>query len=235
MLAKNDIEWLATTYPHLVPDSDSKEVKGVIQFIGAYDATQNKFTLVGTEDDTVPDGVVLSGEYNVVIRENESFERLPKFFVHDAALPHVASRHFYPRDESACVCGVIEEARLLKGGLNFRLYLEELVIPFLYGQKYYDEYGVWPWRDYAHDTAGALESYLFEGTPEFIPVILKRLRAMPDWNMVKGILLNKDRPKGHTPCFCPQHDHLRRCHPDALEGIRKLYFDLREHSIKIEE
>jgi hypothetical protein len=235
MLAKNDIEWLVTTYPHLVPSSDGKEVEGIIQFTGAYDVAQNKFTLVGSDDKTIPDGVVLFGEYSITIRQNENLERLPKFFVNDAELSRVASRHFYPRDGSACVCGVIEEARLLKGGLDFKVYLEELTIPFLYGQRYYDEYGTWPWRDYAHDTAGALESYFFEGTPEFIPVIIKRLRAMPDWNKVRGILLNKNRPKGHTLCFCSQHDHLRRCHPDALAGIRKLYADLREHSIRFED
>lgn len=235
MLAKDDIKWLAIAHPRLQPSDDGKRVEGSIQFTGAYSQKLDKFTLVGSGDTAIQDGVVISTEYRVTIRENENIERLPKLFIHDNALPHIANRHFYPQDESACVCGVIEEARRLKQGFSFTLYLEELVVPFLYGQKYYDDHGVWPWRDYAHDTAGALEAYFFDGAPEFIPEILKRLSVTQDWTRIKKFLLNKDQPKGHLPCFCVKQDHFRRCHPDALAGLRKLYTDIKLHGIEIRE
>ena len=230
---KGEINWLTTAYPRLQLSDTGESVTGIIQFTGAYHRERNEFTLVGSGDKSTPDGTVISGEYQITINENKNTERLPKLFVHDDTLPHIANRHFYPRDGSACVCGVIEEVRFMKQGFDFKLYLEEFVVPFLFGQKYYDEHKAWPWRDYAHDTAGALESYFFEGTVEFIPEILVRLNAMPDWTRVKNFLLHKDSPKGHLPCFCVKQDNLRRCHPNALAGLRKLYTDIKLHGIVI--
>ncbi|RIK82250.1 hypothetical protein DCC62_00465 [candidate division KSB1 bacterium] len=235
MLSKNDVEWLIATYPQLTPNSDGTQVQGVLPFVGAYDKASNKFTLIDPNDSSVHSGIVLFGSYTVSIEKNTEPDRLPRLYVHDDALLHVADRHFYPATKSACVCGIVEEARFLTEGFDFKKYLEEFVIPFLYGQKYYAKFSEWPWRDYAHDTAGVLESYFLAGAAEFLPMTLKRLRAMTfDWERVKNILKSSKRPKGHLPCFCKRHDHIRRCHPDAWEGIKRLYEDIHKNNISVE-
>ena len=236
MLAKNDVEWLEARYSQLSPNAEGTKVAGALPFAGAYEKTSNKFTLIEAGDTSKHTGIILSGSYNIAIEKSPDPERLPRLYVNDETLPHIADRHFYPNqtNQPACVCGIVEEARFLSEGFDFKKYLEEYVIPFLYGQKYYDAHGEWPWRDYAHDTAGALESYFFDGSPEFISTILKQLRAMTgDWERVKSILESIDQPKGHILCFCKRHDHIRRCHPDAWRGLIKFHTNLRNSRISI--
>jgi len=158
MLVKNDIEWLRAEHPSLRVRKDLKQVSGKVRFVGSYDKDKDLYytPIEFSKEVTLP-GIVLSGEYEITIEENKA-QRLPKFYIHDDNIRHTADRHFY-NDESACVCGIIEELKHLEIGLSFRKYFEELALPFLYGQKYYDEYRKWPWKEYAHNLTGALESY----------------------------------------------------------------------------
>lgn len=234
MLTNSEIEWLADAHPRLIPNKAGSEVKGYLEFVAVYekDKAKDGFTLLRPGDIPPTGGVTFSGSYRVHIVTSKREGRLPSLRVDDKSLPtdqlQLMNRHFYPRDKSACVCGVVEESRLVAQGLNFKVYIEELAIPFLYGQKYFEKHGVWPWKDYAHGTCGALESYFAEGSPEFVASTIQRLTGIPkDMAKVKAILTSKERPKGHLPCFCDKHDHIRRCHPDAWGGLLKLYNHLR--------
>ena len=227
MLADSDAEWLAIVHPGLIPNADGTQVEGTIDFTGSYDVQTDQFTLVVPDDPIQLVGLVLSASYSISIKKSVNPVALPKFYVHDGAIRHDATRHFF-RDESACVCGVSEEARFVADGFNFKRYIEEYAIPFLYGQTYYDKHGKWPWPEYAHDTAGILESYLANGSIELLSPTLQRLQAMIDWKQVKSILLCRNRPKGHIRCFCATHDLVRRCHPEAWRGLMKLHADLRQ-------
>ena len=53
------------------------------------------------------------------------------------------------------------------------------------------------------------------------------------WPRIKLALIQKSNIKGHTPCFCPNMDHIRRCHPNAWKGIRQLKQDVKEHGVNI--
>lgn len=235
MLTNNDIQWLAKTYPTLIPNIDRTHIEGVLDFAGAYNKKENRFTLVGSDYVDNLSSIYLSGSYKISIKKNNDTNRLPKLHLRDVAFLYTADRHFYPADESACVCGVLEESIFMSKGFDFKTYLEEMAIPFMYGQLYYDKYKKWPWRDYAHDTPGILESYFFHGKVELIPVTLERLRAISKhWQKTKSILRYKSIPKGGLTCFCSKHDQIKKCHPDALNGLKKLYTDLKLNNISIE-
>ncbi len=53
------------------------------------------------------------------------------------------------------------------------------------------------------------------------------------WERVQAALQQKSEIKGHTPCFCPKMDHIRRCHPNAWKGILKLREDIKNQNIVI--
>src|ERR1700727_2238404 len=50
-------------------------------------------------------------------------------------------------------------ALTLSGAFQIRAFLEQLVIPFLYGQVFYSSKNRWPWAEYAHGATGILEAY----------------------------------------------------------------------------
>jgi hypothetical protein len=48
----------------------------------------------------------------------------------------------------------LEEDDFLDPEFQFRLFLERLVIPFLYGQAFYSANGRWPWIEYDNGELG---------------------------------------------------------------------------------
>ncbi len=226
-----DEEWLRTAYPRLTPHANS--LAGVVEFKAAYDSQSNRFLIL---EDSAPDeaaGLALSGKFTIRIEERISkvFSSLPAVFLADVEVTE--SRHF-GRDRSACLCSPFAEEEFLRPEFQFRNFFEQLVIPFLYGQVFYDVKGHWPWREYSHGATGILEAYaeiVGEPTPRDC---LQLLRQYEFWKRIKEALLQKPYVKGHTPCFCPKMDHLRRCHPEALKGARRLQRDAAEQGIVIE-
>lgn len=234
MLRKNnDREWLNWACPGLVVNDDqATEVRGTIKFSGVYDKT-GSFRIIYNQTKTPPSGIVLSGKYNVVIKKNPDSSLLPKLYIDTSQVKPSVNRHINPHDSTACVAGVVEEAEFMAEGFEFPRYIEELVIPFLYGQKYLDQYGEWPWFQYSHDTVGILESYYFKGSSSTVELVLKRLKVRADWERIQSLLKRRGFIKGHIPCFCPIGDHIKRCHPNALKGARKLKEDIIKIGISV--
>jgi hypothetical protein len=142
-------------------------------------------------------------------------------------------RHF-GADKSACLCSSLEEDEFLTPELQFRLVLEKLVIPFLYGQLFYSLNQRWPWSEYAHYVTGLLESYGKYPDPTKIENLVQMLMRCQDvWPAIRAALRQKNYIKGHTPCFCSKKDQMRRCHPNALRGIQQLQCDIQARKIVI--
>ena len=112
-------------------------------------------------------------------------------------------------------------------------YLERLVIPFLYGQSFYDIHGKWPWDEYAHGPAGIFQSYYRSGeTIEHAKSCLEKLKLdKKNWPRVEAVLLGKEKLARPSKCFCLTPGKLRKCHPDARLGILKLQDTLKSASI----
>jgi hypothetical protein len=232
MVRKEDEQWLSDTYPRLLPNE--KGVAGIAEVKATYNSNGNRFLiLTGGIPDTIG-GLALSGEFRIRIEErsNKVISALPALYVEE--IEAIANRHFSGLDKSACLCSPLEENEFLEPELQFRAFLEELVIPFLYGQIFYSLEKHWPWPEYAHGATGLLEAYSTLVDPAKGSECLRRLaQDKAAWPRIKVALQQKPYVKGHTSCFCPKMDQIRRCHPGALRGALRLQQDVRALGIPI--
>ena len=219
-----DEEWLRERHPGLTVGGGI--LSGSIQFKAGYDAKINQFFPIEEGATVSTDAVILSGTFKIRIepRANRSTSRLPALYV-DGIEP-ADNRHFNPADKSACLCSPLEEDDFLQPELQFRIFLEQLVIPFLYGQVYFSSYGRWPWAEYAHGATGVLEAYAKIRDQKHAEECLRLLSQDPEWPMIRPALGQKPYIKGHIPCFCSSGDKFRRCHSAALKGALQLQRDL---------
>jgi hypothetical protein len=232
MLNQRDEDWLRNFHPALVPEGGG--VAGTISFGAVYDERSNRFLILPNENTEEVTGVVLSGDFQIRIvdRTDKTFSQLPALFV-DGIDP-IVDRHFSQRDKSACLCNPFDERDFLRPEFRFPDYLEQLVIPFLYGQVYFSLYRRWPWDEYAHGAAGILEAYSKNHGQNCVEECLRQIKLdSTNWPGIQAALRQEPYIKGHTPCFCGKLDHARRCHPRALEGARRLQEDLRARKISI--
>jgi len=231
MLRKGDEKWLRETYPALTQTGGV--ITGELRFSASYNAQTNVFRILA---DSAPDesgAVSLSGVFQIRIEEREdvSDSRLPALYVE--GVEPVPDRHFNQRDKSACLCSPFDEDEFLEPELQFRPFLEQLVIPFLYGQVIYSSDGRWPWAEYAHGGTGILEAYSRVCDEKRAEECLRGLMKDRDWPRIQSGLRQKPYIKGHMPCFCERRDQIRRCHPRALEGALLLQRNLRRLGIRV--
>lgn len=222
MLTETDKQWLAEYYPGLSIESDTR-IAGEVEFTATYNKESGRFLQI--EPNTVDGvgGLQLSGRFRIAIAVRTVFRdsRLPALTIED--VDAILDRHFNQSDFSACMCNPLEEDEFLQPQFDFQRYFKELVIPFLYGQLHFSHERHWPWFDYAHGGLGTIEAFSKNPTLAKAEECIQRIsREAQLWKIIKPLLLQKPDIKGHTLCTCPRHDHLRRCHPMALVGLRLL-------------
>ncbi len=237
MINEADKEWLAKYHPSLKLNSENTALSGEFPFSAAYDKSTEKFTPLTLSGQTAS-GIVLSGLYNIVIDQMEDKTHLPRLRVLDDNIVGNADRHFYADSGGkACLCGPAEEINFIKENISLPEYIEKLVTPFLYGQRYYDSHNNWPWKDYLHGTSGIFQSYHYGGkTIEHAKVCLQKLQADKNsWPRVKKALRGSERINGSSRCFCAKYHQIRMCDPYVWFGFLKLRKILRENGIYLND
>jgi hypothetical protein len=232
MLTKEDEQWLGKTYPGLA--GNAKSVAGTIEFNATYNGHDNRFLVLADGVADTVGGLALSGRFKILIEErrDKQTSALPAVYVEDVEA--IADRHINRIDKSACLCSPLEENEFLVPEFQFKLFLEKLVIPFLYGQLFYSLKKCWPWSEYAHGVTGILEAYFVVADPAKTRECLRRLvQDKATWPRVRAALQQKPYIKGHTPCFCPKMDKIKRCHPTAWRGALQLQQNIRTLVIPI--
>lgn len=231
MLKERDEQWLRDVHPALV--QVGPVVAGTIEFTASYNEQGNTFVIHGDGVTAQEGAVTLSGSFQIRIEErtDKSTSRLPALYVE--AIELTADRHFNQGDKSACLCSPFDEDDFLQPELQFKPFLEQLVIPFLYGQVFYSSQGHWPWAEWAHGATGILEAYSKLRDRNRVQECLRLLLQDTHWPRIQSALRQSSYIKGHTPCFCTKMDQIRRCHPGALKGALRLQQDLRASGIPI--
>jgi len=222
MVTEQDKEWLRESHPGLVVTAD--DISGAVEFSAFYNENTNTFLQTDRAASDIPDGILLDCQYDIRIqrRSDKRFSHLPALLVE--AVDPIADRHFGQHDRSACLCSPLAEEEFLIPEFNFPLYMKELVVPFLYAQTFYSIHKHWPFPEFSHEATGLLESYFALDNSEKAELCLQVLShcAQPQWERINALLFISGEIKGHMPCLCPKRDHIRRCHPTALAGLRRL-------------
>jgi len=232
MITETEITWLESNHPTLKVNTDHTEVSGDFNFTATYDSETDKFTWLTSPGQTAP-GVVLSGTYKIAIKKIEDEKLLPSLKVEIDKEKLITDRHFYPSG-GACLCGPAEVYEFIKQGYSFPRYFETLVVPFLYGQTYYDLYSKWPWGEYTHGAAGVFESYSrSEKTKEHAEACLRQLQKNGDWPRIKRVLSGEERITETSNCFCTKPKQIRRCHGYTWSAMLKLKKDIRDYRISL--
>lgn len=136
-----------------------------------------------------------------------------------------------------CLCAPLEESTYLPDGFFLDQYISELLVPFLYGQSFFERHGVWPWGTLSHGFLGILESYA-DLTSSNRPVKPFEARRTLE-SIVKSAnddgarrikkTLEADKPlHGHTLCPCGSGKRFRECHAKAFQGFWQLWQDTRD-------
>ncbi len=226
ILKADDKEWLARAFPGLTPTSTG--IVGVIEFRAAFDNDSSLFHILPEDSGPEGGGEILAGRFTVRIetRTAKYASALPALHIEE--IEPSSDRHFGP-DKSACLCSALEEDEFLTPDLQLQPFVEKLIIPFLYGQVFYSLNRRWPWPEYAHGATGLLESYGRFPVPTKLDSLVQALtECRESWPAIRAALLQRDYIKGHTACVCEKKDQIRRCHPQALKGIRQLQHDMRD-------
>lgn len=212
---------------------ENETITGTVEFIGSYNKQNNLFQV--TDDlNYSEENTPLYCSFDITIDvPTGDYSKLPSLLIHETG--YGIERHINTTDGKACLCSPLAENEFLVPEFSFEKYFEELVLPFLYSQVYFSAFGIWPWFDYSHGHNGILESYgrITDPNTEECVSMLKKYKK--GWEMMRPYLLQKDYIKGHTPCFCGKHNHMRRCHPFILKGIQRLKEDIKRKSISLED
>ena len=171
------------------------------------------------------DGMTLTGQlpvtsdiaYSVSIELSSGYPRaVPITRCDPREVEPSRDRHINEHSGEACLC-VRSELRVnWPQGSSITRFIEQLVMPFLVGQFYYDTHGHWPAeRERSHGVPGIIEAYgdfcnrLGNQSPEAIERLMR-------------LLARKNHPKGHELCPCGSGSRLRSCHADAVRELREL-------------
>jgi hypothetical protein len=181
-------------------------------------------------------GTVLSPSFDIRIEERTKTvnSELPAVFIKD--VEPTVDRHFCQQDKSGCLCSPFLEREFLLPQFSFKRFIEELVVPFLYGQAFYTIEQRWPWDELAHGAMGILESYKESQDRQTIERCLEFLkRESKIWRAVLLVLRHGAHLKGNMKCFCGRGTRITDCHPKALKGASSLRRDIRALGLVFKE
>jgi hypothetical protein len=141
--------------------------------------------------------------------------------------------HRNPGTGTACLCVKQEERRRFPKGANLPHFIEELVVPYLFGLSHFDEHGKWPWPDYSHGILGIVEYYadVADGpSAESIDTTLELLRRDLSWRELRKQIRE---PSAMRLCVCGSRKPISRCHEGVWTGITKLNGDIQKLGLDV--
>jgi len=128
---------------------------------------------------------------------------------------------------TACLCARREEKKKFPPGSNLTVFIENLVIPYLYGLSYFEKCGKWaPWGELSHGALGSLEYHVEttdKVTEELIREISLDLRSDENWKYYNKQLR---QPSGRKRCVCSSGEPFEFCHKKAWEGLLRLHAEI---------
>ena len=230
MWSRSDLSWLADNYPAL-SETSTGIIEGALTFSmlrsnGQY-IVRPTASLI---DDTSPaDYLFITDTYEIKIswpagaqypRADETGSKLA-----DTARrlnKHILDMHQYEQGGALCLATDMALERNFRDGFKLDVFVEELLIPYLFAQSHFAETEVWLWGELSHGFIGILEwlSRLEDPTPDDIASTIKSLNKHLGVECVQNLQAIRWRP--HFKCLCKSGAKTRDCHPEILNGLRIL-------------
>ena len=139
-------------------------------------------------------------------------------------------------DGTLCLCAPAEAHLYFSAGFALEEYINNLVVPFFYGQSFFERYGTWPWGTYRHGWLGLLESYATVGndsSPQSLLELNRLIESAGESELSKRVytaLLKVTRPHMGGPCICGSGKRFRDCHPLIFQPLVKTWTMFQEQS-----
>jgi hypothetical protein len=134
---------------------------------------------------------------------------------------------------SACLCVKQMEIQKFPPGSDLFVFVEDLVVPYLYGLSYFETHGHWPWPDFSHETLGLLEFYAADTavvSAAQIKEIAGLVRVDPRW---KEYHKQIRRPNSDRFCPCGSSKPFGQCHLLAYNGVRNLHEHVKRLGLRV--
>lgn len=229
MVNIDEFEWLSREFPGL--NVVSEGVEGPVTFTANWDGDRSGREFIlwpSPEEETTGETLTVTYSIRISPTREDSASRLPELNI--VGLGACLDRHLQQPSGTACLISPLEEGPFLRPDFSFRVFFEQLILPFLYGQRFYELHERWPWGEYSHGLAGVLESYgrLKSFAEEVTTECLRQLHREPSaWEKIRAFLQSFDEIIGFERCFCSKHCRLKDCHPEALFGLKQLRRNLK--------
>jgi hypothetical protein len=142
------------------------------------------------------------------------------------AITDLRDLHCNPATGVACLCVKQEEPKRYPADSSLLYFVEELVVPYLYGLSHFDEHGSWPWGEFSHGTIGIAEYYaddLSEASEALVRSTVDLLSADRNWREWARQI---SRPRPKRTCICGSGRPIVSCHRRAFIGLTKLHTDI---------
>jgi hypothetical protein len=157
-----------------------------------------------------PDGSTLD-TFDIEITIPETYPRdLPDTREVGGRLPWTAERHVFSNGV-CCVIHPADQWRVFPKGSSFDAYLNGPLHNYFLGQCYFEEFGDWPFGEWAHGPAGTIEYY-------------QELLGIEDVTAIIGFIrvLASNRLKAHWPCPCGSGKKIKRCCSRQIRELRSM-------------
>lgn len=158
-------------------------------------------------------GVALEVKYQVRIE-------IPRDYPHSIPICYeVGNRidQYYHQYQNGKLCLGIDTNQYFKFRANQNLlgFVNDLLLPYLFGYEYYLTYGEPPpWSEERHNAPGLVDYYI--GFFENIRNISQLLYLLVHTILMRNVYLP------NNPCPCGSGKHIRFCHKDKVLQLRKL-------------
>ena len=200
----SDLEWLTQCYPGLLYDANDNDIVGELVFCAGYDSRIGRVR-IGDDDAHRQLASFLCDSYSLRIDLNSiDTNGWPRVYETGGRHQILSNKHdvdtidlhFYP--DGTCCLGIRFPPERF---LTMELFIDELVVPFLFRLSYVDKNGPLAarddlWGEYAHGD---------DGIRQYMSEIMDMVSRDPGRNEL---------------CPCGSGRKFKRCHLDDVEALK---------------
>ena len=231
LITNDDLDWLEIHYPGMVYIPSKNILRGCLWFRMVY-CPVDDICVVNPECSAdfagsifIEDAYELDIELNdlqswAVVRETAGrIKWSANKWGRELSDVHVYS------DDSLCLCPKPEEKLRFPSGFTLHDFLNNLLIPYLFYQSYFEKHGAELWKGSSHGDLGILESYRKQNFPntQLIMVVETYIASLSSETI--KLIVNGKEPDRHMLCPCRSRRKFRDCHSIGFDGLIRLRSD----------